>query len=164
MITGKEDMLQALIEAYIMEKGTNNFYIQAAVKARNEEAKKTFGELSAWEGRHMEYIQFLYQSIQGDRDMFSFEEFKKRIPAPLVEGAIPVKDLEEKLEDYTFVDDLGALILALEIEGKACSLYRKLSESAEDSNAGVIFKDMMEQEQMHIDYLRDMRLKLAETS
>ncbi len=164
MITGKEDMLQALIEAYIMEKGTNNFYIQAAVKARNEEAKKTFGELSAWEGRHMEYIQFLYQSIQGDRDMSSFEEFKKRIPAPLVEGAIPVKGLEEKLEDYTFVDDLGALILALEIEGKAYSLYRKLSESAEDSNAGIIFKDMMEQEQMHIDYLRDMRLKLAETS
>ena len=35
-----------------------------------------------------------------------------------------MKDLEAKLEKHEFVDDMGALILALEIEGKAYSLYR----------------------------------------
>ncbi len=32
MITGKENVLQALIEAYLMEKGTKEFYAAAAKK------------------------------------------------------------------------------------------------------------------------------------
>ena len=54
-MTGKEDLLRALIEAYLMEKGTQTFYIDAAGKAMKPNAKKTFLELSEWEERHMEY-------------------------------------------------------------------------------------------------------------
>ena len=56
MITGKEDLLTALIEAYLMEKGTNEFYAHAAEKAVDTAAGKTFGELSRWEEQHMQYI------------------------------------------------------------------------------------------------------------
>lgn len=164
MITGKEELLQSLIEAFIMEKGTNNFYRYASEKALNEEAKKAFKALEQWESRHMDYIQFLYRSITEDHDMFSFEAFKNRVPATLVEGGIPVRDMEERIEEYLSINDTGAIALALEIEGKACNLYRRLAETAEDSNVRVFMKEMMEQELKHIDYLKDMRLKLAETS
>ncbi len=164
MVTGKEDLLQSLMEAFLMEKGTHEFYSDASAKAMSAEARKTFVDLSEWEEKHMEFIQFLYLSIQGDRDIEGFEEFKKRAHAPVTEGGIPVKELEERLEKYEFIDDMGALIMALEIEGKAYNLYRNISEGAADANARVIFREMMEQELKHIDYLKQMRTRIAETS
>ncbi len=164
MITGKEDLLQSLMEAFLMEKGTHEFYSGAATKAISTEARSAFVELSAWEETHMEFIQFLYLSIQGDRDIEGFEAFKKRAAAPVAEGGIPLEDLEKRIEQYEFIDDLGALILALEIEGKAYNLYRRMSEKASDGNAKAVFQEMMTQEMKHIDYLKEMRNRLAETS
>ncbi|MCK5511675.1 MAG: ferritin family protein [Thermodesulfovibrionia bacterium] len=161
MITGKEDLLGALVEAFLMEKGTKEFYSQAAEKAVNAEAKKTFEELSQWEGKHMDFIQFLYQSIMGDKEIKSFEEFKSKTDAPLTEAGISVKDLEKKIEKYNFSDEKQALTLAMEIEGKAYNLYRKLSQNAKDTNTQVVFQEMMEQEIKHVDYLKQMRLKLT---
>jgi rubrerythrin len=161
MMTGKEDLLRVLMEAYLMEKGTQRFYSDAAIKAVNPGAKKTFSELSDWEERHMEYIQYLYSSFQDDRDIKGFNDFSKRSDAPLTESGMPVKDLESNVEKYVFVDDQGALNFALEMEGKAYNLYRKLSEGASDSNARVVFQEMMEQELGHIDYLKKMRAQFA---
>jgi len=164
MVTGKEDLLRSLIEAFLMEKGTHEFYSKAATKAISPEAGQTFQDLSAWEEKHMEFIQFLYLSLQDDRDLERFEEFKKRAEAPVTEGGIPVKDLESKVEESVFLDDMGALIMALEIEGKAYNLYRNMSEKASDANARVVFKEMMNMELDHISYLKKLRTKLAETS
>ena len=163
MVTGKEDLLQSLIEAFLMEKGTREFYSLASLKAAQRDAKDMFKELSAWEEQHMEYIQSLYLAIQDDRNVEGFEAFKKMAHAPVTESGIPVKELESKFEEHTFVDDSGALALALEMEGKAYTLYRRLSEKAPDLNARAVFKEMMEQELAHIDYLKGMRSKLAET-
>lgn len=148
-----------------MEKGTNEFYAQAAEKTVNERAARTFRDLCEWESRHMDYIRFLYQALQGDTDMLSFEEFGKRVQAPRVEGDIPRECLAQKLEErYTFINDTGAMVLALEIEGKAYNLYRRLAEAVTDSNLKVFLNEMMEQELKHIDYLKKMKAGLAETS
>ncbi len=144
-----------------MEKGTKEFYSQASDKSVNSEAKIIFKELSEWEEKHMYFIQFLYQAIQDDKDMKSFEEFKNKTEAPVTEAGIPVKDLKSKIEKYTFTDEKQALMLAMEIEGKAYNLYRKLSQNAMDTNAQVVFKEMKEQELKHVDYLKQLRLKLV---
>ena len=161
MMTGKEDLLRALIEAYLMEKGTHIFYSNAAAKASKAEAKKMFAELSDWEEKHMEFIQYLYQAFMDDRDIKTFEDFKESADAPVTESGIPIKELEAKIEKYAFDDDEGAMRIALETEGKAYNLYRRLSEEAPDSNAKVVFKEMMEQELKHIDYLKKIGAKIA---
>ena len=160
-MTGKEDLLKALIEAYLMEKGTRIFYLSAAAKAANPAARKMYAELSEWEEKHMDFIQYLYQAFEDDRDIKNFEAFSERTDAPLAESGIPVKELEDKFEKYVFDDDEGALRIAMETEGKAYNLYRRLSEEAPDSNAKVVFKEMMEQELKHIDYLKKMGAKIA---
>lgn len=157
MITGKEDLLQSLIEAFLMEKGTREFYAQASAKVAGKEAQETYKYLSTWEEEHMAFIQFLYMSVQDERDIKGFAEFSRKTEAPVTEAGIPVKDLEARLEQYTFTDDKGALDLALEIEGKAYAQYRRLAESAPDKNAQVVFREMMEQEVKHIEYLKKMR-------
>ncbi|MBI4684339.1 MAG: ferritin family protein [Nitrospirae bacterium] len=161
MVTGKEDLLNALIEAFLMEKGTREFYSQASDMSVSGDAKKTFRELSDWEQKHMDFIQSLYQSVNGDIELRSFEEFNKRTEAPMTEAGIPVKDLEAKIEKYQIKDEKAALTLAMEIEGKAYNLYRKLSQGAKDTNAKVVFEEMMAQEMKHVDYLKDLRLKLV---
>jgi rubrerythrin len=163
MVSGKEDLLQSLMEAFLMEKGTREFYSMASLKAIHGDAKEMFRELSAWEEQHMEYIQSLYLAIQDDRDVEGFEAFTQKTHAPVTESGIPVKDLEAKFQNNAFVDDSGALDMALEMEGKAYNLYRGLSEKASDLNARAVFKEMMGQELKHIDYLKGMRTKLAET-
>lgn len=162
MITGKEDIIQALIEAYIMEKGTRDFYTYASDNALNPDAREAFSMLSEWERKHMEYIQFLYQSFTQDLDIIGFKKFRKMVSAPFTESGIPVKELESEMEKYSFTNDMGALSLAQEIEGKAYNLYRRLSEKAVDTNARIIFEEMIEQELKHIEYLRNLKEKLFE--
>jgi rubrerythrin len=158
MISGKEDLLNALVEAFLMEKGTKEFYAHAAEKSENNEAKKTFRNLSQWEEKHMEFIQFLYQAIHGGKEIKTFKEFTKKTETPVTEAGIPVKDLETKIEKHHVTDEKQALTLAMEIEGKAYNLYRKLSQNAKDTNAKIVFKEMMEQEVKHVHYLKQMRL------
>ncbi len=162
MIKNKEDLLQALIEAFLMEKGTRDFYVEASEKAESVAAKKMFGELSDWEERHMDYLQSLYQSVNDTFELKTFAEFREKAKAPVTEAGIPVKALEEKIEKYSFTDETGALTLAMEIEGKAYNLYRKLSLNAADPNARVVFQEMMEQEVKHVKYLKELRVKFVD--
>lgn len=164
MITGKEGLLQAMIEAYTMEKGTNEFYTEASAKAIDDETKKAFAQLAKWEEEHMQYLQFLYQSIRDERETVSFENFKSNLKPETAEGAIPVSQMEKKLNESSFLDDLGALTTALEIEGKSYNFYRKLSDTAEDTNTKAFMKELMQWEQKHIEYLKLLRYRIAETS
>ncbi len=163
MFTGREDLLQALVEAYVMEKGTWEFYTQASEKTNIPEAKNAFQKLCDWEERHMDYICFLYEAVMDNREMKSFENFKNTTTADVTEAGIPVAGLESKVERYTIKDQMGALTLAMEIEGKAYSFYRGLHKDAADSNARIVFNEMMEQEVRHVEYLKKFRVELIES-
>jgi rubrerythrin len=164
MITGKEGLLELMMEAFSMEKGTREFYRKASRVAHEEVARKAFAQLADWEAEHMNYIQYLYQSIMDDREMLSFAEFREKVRPEAVEGGIPMNVVEMRLADYEFTTETGALILALEIEGKSYSFYRRLSEQAEDPGAKAFMRDMMEWEKKHLQYLKELRLKIEETS
>ena len=160
MPTGKEDLLQALVEAYIMEKGTKDFYALAASKS-GAAAKKSFEELAAWENRHMVYLQSLYQSALDDRELLEFDEFSRKVPATVTEGGMPVKDLEKKIEKFTVQDEKDALSLAMNIEAKAYSFYKGLAAKALDGQTKVIFEEMMAQETKHLDEIKAMKKRLS---
>ena len=160
MLTGKEDLLQALVEAYIMEKGTKEFYVLAASRS-GVSAKKSFEDLAAWEGRHMAYIQSLYQSILDDRDMMEFKEFSQSVPATVAEGNIPIKDLEKKIEKFSVQNEKEALAIAVTIEAKAYNLYKDLAKRAGDAETKVIFEEMMEQETKHMAEIEAMKKRLS---
>ncbi len=163
MLTGKEDLLQALVEAYIMEKGTREFYAQAASKSGAAEAKKRFDALSAWENTHMTYIQSLYQSILDDRELEEFKAFSAKAPATVSEGGMQVKDLEKRIETFSVRNEKDALALALNIEAKAFNFYKGLAAKARDGQTKVIFEEMMAQETKHMDEINAMKKKLSLT-
>ena len=161
MLTGKEDLLQALVEAYIMEKGTKEFYGQASSKSSSAEAKKSFADLAAWENKHMTYIQSLYQSILDDRELEEFKTFSSKAPTTVSEGGMPVKDLEKRIEKYAVQNEGDALSLALGIEAKSYNFYKGLAAKARDVQAKVIFEELMAQETKHLEQLNVMKKKIA---
>jgi rubrerythrin len=161
MLTGKEDLLQALVEAYIMEKGTKEFYAQAASKSNAAEAKKSFADLAAWENKHMIYIQSLYQSILDDRELEEFKTFSIKAPATVSEGGMPVKDLEKRIEKFAVRSEKDALSLAIGIEAKAYNFYKGLAAKTQDDQAKVIFEELMAQETEHMDQLNVLKKNIA---
>jgi len=160
MLTGKEDLLQALVEAYIMEKGTKEFYALAASKS-GAAARKSFEELAAWENRHMIYLQSLYQSALDDRELLEFEEFGRKVPAPVTESGMPIKDLEKKIEKFSVQNEKDALSLAINIEAKAYNFYKGLAAKAPDAQTKVIFEEMMAQETKHMEEINAMKKRLS---
>jgi rubrerythrin len=162
MMSGKEDMLSVLSEAFLMEKGSKIFYAEAAEKSVNADARNTFQYLSEWEDEHMDYVLSLYKAIVEDWSMVTFEEFKRTANTNVTEAGISLKEMESKIERYSFTDEMGALTLAMEIEGKAYTMYRRLSEEAADADAKVVFREMMDQEMKHIEHLKGLRARLAD--
>ena len=160
MLTGKEDLLQALVEGYVMEKGTKEFYSLAASKS-GASARKGFETLADWENRHMAYIQSLYQSILDDRELLEFESFSRNVPSPVTESGIPVSDLEKKIETFVVQGEKDALSLAVTIEAKAYNLYKDLAARTKDNAAKVIFEEMMAQETKHMAEINAMQKRLS---
>ncbi len=161
MISGKEGLQEAIVEAFSLEKGMREFYIYAVSKAKSNEARNTFMELRDWEDRHMQYIESLYQAIMGDRELDSYEEFRNRVPSDRVESGIPIREAQAFFETRKPSDEIEIIDFALEMEGKAYDFYRRSSESAEDTNAQVVFREVMAQEKKHIDALRALKQSIG---
>jgi rubrerythrin len=161
VINAKEGLIQALMDVYLMEKGIHRFYDEVAAKTQNQDAKKAFTELAEWESGHARYAQYLYQGLMEDWDIVSFEEFSKRAKPEIAEGGMPLKDMEEKIEEFTYLDDAGAIAFALKVEAKEYALYKKLASETTDTNMNILFENLAEWEQSHMEYLRKLKQKIA---
>ena len=109
----------------------------------------------------MDFIEYLYHAVNGDQEYRSFEAWQANAPALVTEAGIPVQDLEEKMEKPVYKDEKGALALALKIEGRAYGLYSGLSRNAADTNAQVIFRELVDEEVKHIARLKEIRDRIS---
>lgn len=160
MLTGKEDLLQAIIEIYLMEKGINQFYSELSGKAKSAEARKAFTLLANWEAEHARYIQNFYQTLMDEREPVSFDEFAKKARPDVAEGGTPLKELEQKMEDFVFLDDIGAINFALKVEADEYNLYSRLASTTVDTNVRALSEEFMGWEQDHIKHLKKLLEKI----
>jgi rubrerythrin len=164
MINAKEGLIQALMDVYMMEKGIQQFYEEVSQKAQNQEAKKVFGELAGWEEGHTRYAQYLYQGLMEDWDIVSFEEFSKNVKPEIAEGGTPLSELRGRIDDeFTYLNDDGAVNFALKVEAKEYDLYKKLASGTTDTNMKVLFENLAEWEQRHIQHLKTLKQKISKS-
>lgn len=155
MITGREDLLGAIAEAWALEKGLKEFYGYAAGKTGAGAVRDLLLRLKDWEDSHMEYLSFLHRSVQGETNLAGYREFSEKMKGTHMESGIPVKEGLELYKPEECESEADVIKVALRIEGKAYNFYRNLAEKAEDANARVVFGEMKEQEQKHIDLLKE---------
>lgn len=162
MPTDKGELLDAMIKAYAMEKGTRKFYERAAEAAYEEAARLGFAELARREGEHMDYIRHLYQAITAGRELMSIGEFRKAGPgAP--EGFPPPPETGEWIEEYSFVNELGAIMEALKMEAGSYAFYDDILKKTKEPATRALIEGLKDLEEGHIKYLKDLRMKLDET-
>ncbi|GAB4487079.1 MAG: hypothetical protein OHK006_15700 [Thermodesulfovibrionales bacterium] len=154
MQTGNEDLIRAITGVYLMEKGINQFYAQLSVKAKSPETRRTFTALANWEAEHVQYIQNFYQTLTDEKSPTYFHEFAGKARPDTAEGGIPLTELEKKMDEFVFLDDLGALQFALKVEADEYELYRRVAEKTGDTNIRALCEEFMGWEQDHIRYLK----------
>lgn len=161
MITGKEQLQEAMVEAYSLEKGMREFYRYADSQAQSDQARDLYRMLRDWEDRHMKYVESLYVALMDDRELHSYEVFSEQVQAEHIESGMPAAEARSMLDERQPSGDMEIIDFALEMEEKAHRFYAGLSRSAEDSNVRIVFEEMMVQEQKHIDGLKSLRTLLA---
>jgi rubrerythrin len=157
MADENEALLKSFIEAFQVKRGTKEFYLSASEKIRDKDLKKLFLLLSEDEQKHMNFIQYLYQSIQSENPIKAFQEFSE---AGSFEdaGRIPEELLSTAPEHFEVSSDADALSKAVKIEAMVFNTYQKLSQNVSDNNTKVIFSDIADQGRIHIEQLKTQRL------
>jgi len=161
MVSGKEDLLGALISAFSMEKGSNEFYIKAEDRVIDKKGKETFRRLASFEEGHMRYIQYLYTSLLDEKKLISLAEFEEKVPTEIMEGGIKVDEALAMVEEVLFLDDIDALKVAEDKEHKSYAFYQRLIRKSSDTNAKIIFEELAKEEKRHIKYIQELMNKIG---
>ncbi|MDA8174292.1 MAG: ferritin family protein [Nitrospiraceae bacterium] len=164
MISGKTGLSEAIIEAYTMEKGQKEFYERAAQSAHEPVVRETFQRLAGWEAGHMGYLRHFYSALMEEREPLSFDEFSKTVKPDQIEGGIPVRETGDWLKNYVFLDEIGALAVALKAEADTIVYYKNLASRVQDPQVQVLIQELGRLEDEHLKVLKDLRLQMEETS
>ena len=153
MLKGNESLLDYILFAFGLEKGSNTFYKVAAEKVDDPKSKEFFGAMAEVEKGHMANLRLIYCGMgETDTCPVSLDEFTETVPGPYVEGG---KLLDNALRDLdvAFLDETDAVKIAIKQEGEAYAFYVKAAKRMEDHYVKVLFENLANEEKMHLDEL-----------
>ena len=150
LLTGNESVEEALIIAYSLEAGLQDFYLTMIDKVAADDVKSLFRKLSDIEVLHQnrileEYIQITGKEI--DRDTFESGRVEKA-----VEGGLTTDEYIRLFKpDWNTSSDIIAL--AMSIEAQALDLYTRVANRSTDERSRVVLKKIAEEERAHLEQL-----------
>jgi len=152
MLKGSESLVDSILFAFGLEKGSRTFYLKAAERMEDPRSKEFFKSMADLELGHMANVRLLYCGMENEACPVSLEEFAESVQGQYMEGG---RLLEHALRDLdvAFLDVAEALKIAIKQEGEAYSFYSKAAKRMENSHARVLFKNLAEEEQKHLDTL-----------
>ena len=152
MLKKDSSLLDSLIFAFGLEKGSLTFYTKAAEKMDDQKSKELFYAMADIEKGHMANIRLLYCGMENEACPATMEEFIQSAEGEYIEGG---KLLENALKDLdvAFLDEADAIKIAIKQEGDAYAFYTKAAKSMLDSNARVLFVHLADEEKKHLETL-----------
>lgn len=150
LLTGNESVEEALIIAYSLEAGLQDFYLTMIDKVAADDVKSLFRKLSDIEVLHQnrileEYIQITGKEI--DRDTFESGRVEKA-----VEGGLTTDEYIKLFKpDWNTSSDIIAL--AMSIEAQALDLYTRAANRSTDERSRGALKKIAEEERVHLEQL-----------
>jgi len=135
------------------EESGNDFYLDTAAKTDHKLARAAFEMLAKEEIRHVELIEALSRSLEGEGGpVESSSPDKKTLEKK-------VKTIYEKAGDEDIegkMEPAEAYEKAIELEKKISSLYYDYIEECQSEEARRLFKALYREEQDHLSLLEDM--------
>ncbi len=155
MLKKDSSLLDSLLFAFGLEKGSNIFYTRAAEKMDDEKSRELFLSMADIEKGHMANIRLLYCGMENEACPATMEEFIESTEGAYVEGGKLLEHVLREL-DVAFLDEADAIKIAIKQEGEAYAFYVKAAKRMLDSNARVLFENLAEEEKKHLDVLTRM--------
>ena len=150
LLTGNESVEEALIIAYSLEAGLQDFYVTMIDKVDADEVKSLFRKLSDIEVIHQNRILKEYVLITGkeiDRDTFESEQVEKA-----VEGGLTTDEYIRLFKpDLNVLSDI--VDLAMSIEAQALDLYTRVANRSTDERSRGALSKIAEEERVHLEQL-----------
>ena len=152
MLKGNESLMDSILFAFGLEKGSNAFYLKAAEKVDDPKSKEFFKSMADVELGHMGNLRLLYCGMENEACPVSIEEFMEAVPGPYVEGGKLLENALREL-DVAFLDETDAVKIAVKQEAEAYGFYVKAAKRMEDPEARVLFDNLAAEEKKHLDML-----------
>lgn len=152
MLKRDSSLLDSLIFAFGLEKGSHTFYTKAAEKMDDQKSKELFYAMADIEKGHMANIRLLYCGMENEACPATMEEFIQSAEGEYIEGGKLLENALKEL-DVAFLDEMDAIKIAIKQEGEAYAFYTKAAKSMLDSNTRVLFVHLAEEEKKHLDTL-----------
>src|SRR3990172_12991541 len=127
MLKGDETLIDSLLFAFGMEKGSKDFYTKAAEKMGDPKSREIFLSMADIEAGHMADIRLLYCGMDNEACPISIEEFIEAAQGPYIEGGKLLDNALKEL-DVALLDRTDALKVAIRQEGDAYAFYSKASK------------------------------------
>jgi rubrerythrin len=150
LFSGKESPEQALVIAYSLEAGLEEFYVTMAPKVKHEAARKLFEKLSTIEVKHQQRIYEEYIALTAGS--MSQEEFASEKVIPAVEGGLTTEEYMSIYKPDIEVEE-EVISLAMAIEAQALDLYQRAAQRAEDAASQKMLYQIASEERSHLEQL-----------
>lgn len=152
MLRGDESLVESLLFAFGLEKGSHTFYTKAAEKMDDPRSRKFFRSMSEMELGHMGMVRLIYCGMENEACPASLEDFGESVPGKYVEGGKLLEDALKEL-DVAFLDVTDAIKIAIKHESEAYNFYTKAAKRMENEHARVLFENLAAEERKHLEEL-----------
>jgi sulfur-carrier protein adenylyltransferase/sulfurtransferase len=145
--------------AWLLEKGTQKFYGEAASGLQDSGAARLFAELAAAEERHKGTLYRIHLEIAGAADDPQFPEslFPASAAPEYMEGGVEVA---KALEWTRGKSPAEVLEFALALEVNAYDLHLKMEQRMADPRAKKMFARIADEEKEHLSRLQEHFIRL----
>ena len=162
LVTEKKDVGDVLMIALKLEKGSREFYSQAAEKVKSPKTIEAFLRLARIEEKHMERIYDRYGEVLGKDRLPAFNLLKQRLNPEYMEGGIEINKALYRIEKRMFRDEMEALEIALEKEYVSYDFYRRVAGVIASADTQALLNELAWEERKHIKSLLFEIRKLVE--
>ncbi len=159
------DVCEAMETALGMEEQARQSYAEAAEKATNPLAKRTFEALAEWETEHKRLLESVRAQAEATKACPLLSELNPqsleimRAAEEIFKGALD--DLKGELASDASLDDAYAAAMAK--ERKAIEFYRRRLEETIDANEQDLYEFLLNQEREHLNLLATTEEYLNDT-
>lgn len=160
MDSDRQEILKALLQAIDFEKDGLKTYLDYARMTEDATGKDMFILLARDEYDHMTILENMMSEVREKGEWPQLEmdresPFKKILPR--------IKDAGTLSRGSEGINQMHAIDIALEFEGRARDLYKELAEKCGNKYAESIFLNLVEIEQAHYDILEAQKGSISDS-
>lgn len=147
LFTGDETPAETIVVAYSLEMGLRRFYLDMAVKVKNDQVKDLFNRLAAIEIKHQARLFDQYLALSGETP--SLEDFEGKIVVGAVEGGMTTQEYAEMFQP-DWESPVDVISLAMSIEAQALDMYQRTAQKVADENSRNVLLEIAREERTHL--------------